>query len=450
MNSLALDSLLQKLPYLKYLIDTHGDTSLFDYAHAHYKVSPDENALFMERKKEFLEILRKYVSWRFDQDMADMVITSLSENYSVSTAEHHGPMGHPFFWQSTILRGLVNPSEAIINLCTSHVSLNNSSYPRGLVFHGDGANAPHSYLHIPFFWSNKRMCPVFGLSGYTREDIKHHAFPRIDTYLHDEIITGEQYAQIGLFLNDFVLREDVLWEKFYSSQITRLNHIWWSHMFPDLPPFIPLGAEELIQETLIDHLNRSTIITKLLTSIEIQPFIEEYFNGISCCFDRENKHWTYLFWYLDDENNRHALWREDDTLATLDKNFVVQLQASSLIENLTLWQLIPSWMLVYTILSGYYQLTCFGGFSQWDYLGKIQKAYIRILEQFAPSDEVKPVQSAILNEDMLFLMSGEKPLTALDRQIREIIEAHTMKEKAQAMTLKNSLKLMSSEILRCL
>lgn len=83
--------------------------------------------------------------------MADTVVKSLSENYAVSTAEHHGPMGHPFFWQSTILRGIVNPSEAIINLCTSHVSLGNSSYPRGLVFHGDGANAPLPYLHIPFF-----------------------------------------------------------------------------------------------------------------------------------------------------------------------------------------------------------------------------------------------------------------------------------------------------------
>lgn len=54
------------------------------------------------------------------------------------------------------------------------------------------------------------MCPVFGLSGYTIEDIKHHAFPRIDAYLHDEMITREQYSQVQLFLNDFVLREDVL------------------------------------------------------------------------------------------------------------------------------------------------------------------------------------------------------------------------------------------------
>jgi hypothetical protein len=91
------------------------------------------------------------------------VTESLSKNYAVSTAEHHGPLGHPFFFQSAILRGLVNPEEAIVNLCTSHVSLGNSSYPRGIVFHGDGVHAPAEYLHIPFFSAGKRMSPVFGL-----------------------------------------------------------------------------------------------------------------------------------------------------------------------------------------------------------------------------------------------------------------------------------------------
>lgn len=405
MNSLTLDSLLQKLPYLKYLIDTHGDTSLFDYARSHYKVSPDENTLFIERKKEFLEILRKYVSWIFHQGMADTIVESLSKNYAVSTAEHHGPMGHPFFWQSTILRGIVNPSEAIINLCTSHVSLSNSSYPRGLVFHGNGVNAPYSYLHIPFFWANKRMSPVFGLSGYTREDIRHHAFPRIDAYLRDKMITEQQYAQIQLFLNDFVLKQDILERKTYSEQITLLNHIWWSHIFPDLPQFIPLGVEELVRQILIDHLGRNTIITELLTNTEIQPFLEEYFDGISCCFERKSSRWTYLFWHLDEENNRHALWREDDTLATVGKNFSIQLRTSSLAENLALWRLIPSWMLVYTVLSCYYQLTCFGGVFQHEYLAKISEGFLKIF----PHEKLeKLTKTNTINADLYFIFGNQK------------------------------------------
>jgi len=79
-----------------------------------------------------------YASREFDPSMAEKVRESLTKNYIVSTAEHMGPLGHPFFFQSALLRGLVNSDVSIVNLCTSHVSLGNSSYPRGIVFHGDG------------------------------------------------------------------------------------------------------------------------------------------------------------------------------------------------------------------------------------------------------------------------------------------------------------------------
>lgn len=451
MNSLALDSLLQKLPYLKYLIDAHGDTSLFDYAHSHYRVSPDENPLFVERKKEFLGILEEHVSWKFDQDMADKVVTSLSKNYSVSTAEHHGPMGHPFFWQSTILRGLVNPDQAIINFCTSHVSLGNSSYPRGLVFHGDGINAPLSYMHLPFFWAKKRMSPVFGLWGYTEKDINHHTFPRLDSYLHNKNISEEKYTQIKLFLNNFVLREDILWKKSYSSQITQLNHIWWSHMFPDLPDFIPLDAEELIREILIGHLERNTEIAEFMTNPLIQPLIEECFDGISCCFNQKNKRWTYLFWYLDEENNRHALWHENGTLVTSNKDVQMKLETSSLISHLSSWHLIPSWLLVYTLFSCYYGITCFGGFSQGDYLWKIQTAYNRVQNSLSTTRENTLSQWAILNEDMIFLFADNgTPLTAVDIPIWLSNNCEEIEERSRKITLKISLKSMTEEILRCL
>ncbi len=451
MNSSALDSLLQKLPYLRHLVETHGDMSLFDYGKAYYKWTQDKDTLFLERKTEFLSIVGIFVSWKFGQNMADTVTKSLSENYAVSTAEHHGPMGHPFFWQSTILRGIVNPDEAIINFCTSHVSLGNSSYPRGLVFHGNRSSVPSSYLHLPFFSASKRMSPVFGLWGYTAEDIRHHSFPRIDSYLRDNIITEEKYTQIKLFLNNFVLRNDILWEKSYSSQITRLNNTWWSHMFPDLPDFIPLDAEELISQILINHLERNTEIAKFMTNPLIQPFIEEYFDGISCCFDQESKRWTYLFWYLDEENNRHALWRENDTLMTSDKDFQIKLDTSSLIEHLVSWKLIPSWLLVYTLLSCYYQLTCFWGFSQGDYLWKIQKAYQNVLNSLSLSSKDWFSQWAILNEYMLFLFGDHwAPRTALDIQTWMAHNRPDMEGKSREITLKISLESMTEEILRCL
>lgn len=130
---LDFDVILTQLPSLKNLLDTHGSMSLFEYGKAHYCVGNNTSV----RKQEFLEFLRGYVEKKFGSTYAETVVTALSKNYAVSTAEHHGPMGHPFFFQSALLRGLVQPELPIINFATSHVSLGNSSYPRGLVFHGD-------------------------------------------------------------------------------------------------------------------------------------------------------------------------------------------------------------------------------------------------------------------------------------------------------------------------
>ena len=131
----TLTHILKQLPSLGAIIQQYGRMSIYEYAQNNYHILPETSPLRESRKHEFLELIGDYVLQNFDESIKKE-IGSLAKNYCVSTAEHHGPMGHPFFFQSALLRGLENP-DTIINLCTSHVSLGNSSYPRGLVFHGD-------------------------------------------------------------------------------------------------------------------------------------------------------------------------------------------------------------------------------------------------------------------------------------------------------------------------
>ncbi len=451
MDSPRLSILLGQLPYLRRLVDEYGEISLFDYGKAHYRWMQNNDTLFLERKAEFLGIIRTYVSWKFDDTMAHAVAESLSKNYAVSTAEHHGPMGHPFFFQSALLRGIVNPGESIVNLCTSHVSLGNSSYPRGIVFHGDGANAPSGYIHLPFFPTNKRMSPVFRLWGYREEYIREHTRSQVTSFLRDKIITESAYDCIQNFFNNFILREDVLWEKRYSSQITKLNSSWWNHMFPNFPAYIPLDAEDIVRAILIKHIEKNTAINQIMTNIAIQPMIEEYFNGISCCFERNNKRWTYLFWHLDEKNNRHALWREWNKLVCANWSFQVQLDSPSILYALNSESLIPSGLLVYTTLSCYYGLKCFWGFSQGNYLPKIQQAYKNILQDIPWAETYLGEEPPILNEDMVFLYEKSWEIsTALDLYINDDLNTEKVLYWCQKTTLKESLEKMTWEIERCL
>lgn len=127
-DSVSQGSVYDKAPSLRELLEKYGDLSVFEYGESHYR--NDEKKSHIQRKKDFLAFFSSYITKKFNAELATSVTTSLDNNYCVSTADHHGPIGHPFWFQSGILRGLVRPGEAIVNLCTSHVSLGNSSYPR--------------------------------------------------------------------------------------------------------------------------------------------------------------------------------------------------------------------------------------------------------------------------------------------------------------------------------
>ncbi|MEI6711607.1 MAG: hypothetical protein WCK88_05490 [bacterium] len=120
---LDFDEILIKLPSLKNLLATHGSISLFDYARGHYHGFQNDSPVSQSRKEEFLSFMSDYVVQRHGIEMAESVVNAFSKNYAVSTAEHHGPMGHPFFFQSTLLRAITQPELPVVNFATSHVSL---------------------------------------------------------------------------------------------------------------------------------------------------------------------------------------------------------------------------------------------------------------------------------------------------------------------------------------
>jgi len=456
------DAVLAYLPSLKNLLDTHGSMSLFEYAQKNYSISENTSNLAQRRKQEFLDFLQWYVEKKFWDTYADTVIAALSKNYAVSTAEHHGPMWHPFFFQSALLRAITQSELPVINFATSHVSLGNSSYPRGLVFHagetmnneqwimnngGSGSDnqlnqqnalnvSNGGYLHLPFFSSKLRMCPVFALPAYTRRDIEENCIKRLKKYYREYIISEGMYEDILEFIQQHILDSWILAVKTYSEQITHLNHIWWATLFPEMPASISLDAEDLVIELLKKHLHEETSFSRLFTDMDIQSDIEEAFDGISCCFDRKNHSGTYLFWYLDAENKRHALWREDDELVSIDKSFRMKMTPEAYKYHFEQNRLIPSGLLVYTLFVCYYGVTCFGGIFQGAYLPALKKAFENI---FSSTSESINIKTNIINADLYFLFREDGvPITGLDF-VAKSIQSSSL-EKIRYISLEEAIK----------
>lgn len=89
-----LKYVLDRAPTLRILLEKYGHNSVWNYAQEKY-LHPQES----QKKIEFLDFLTKYVSQRHSPEIAHLVKKSLEKNYAVSTADHHGPIGHPFWFQ---------------------------------------------------------------------------------------------------------------------------------------------------------------------------------------------------------------------------------------------------------------------------------------------------------------------------------------------------------------
>jgi hypothetical protein len=174
--------------------------------------------------------------------------------------------------------------------------------------------------------------------------------------------------------------------------------------------------------------------------------IEKNFDGISCCFDLKNRRWTYLFWYLDKYNKRHALWREGTTLISDSCDVKIILDQENILNALQKKNIIPSGLLVYSILAGYYWLRCFWWYAQWTYLPHVLNAYTKTTGESVPKHE------SILCEDMIFSFTQNwRIATALDMLYEK--ECHSPEKlliNAQNTTLETSICSMIPEIIRCL
>ena len=429
-----------RTPALRILLEKYWNISLFDYAKEKYTIIQPT-----ERKKYFLAFLSSYIIKKFNTELATLVTTSLDNNYCVSTADHHGPAGHPFWFQSGILRGLVRPDEAIVNLCTSHVSLGNSSYPRGFVMQSDTCHIPH--LQLPFFPASARMSPVFGYPAFREENVTQSCLSQLKKHTREWHISDEKYNIIRSWIEKNLLNEKILQCKTYSEQITLINHQLWGDIFGDtLPPLITLDGEDIVREILMSHLEDGVGFTEMLTNEALQSTIEEQFDGISCCFERKALRGTYFFWYLDENHERHALWRTGSMLCTSDGSINIKMNRECLTEALKTKKLIPSGLLMYTTLAGYYGLKCFGGFAQWDYLPQVLKAYSSFVEEsYLPHE-------SILCEDMVFSFTKNWAIsTALNMlSDKELSHREKLLTEARNTTLSASICAMIPELARCL
>lgn len=374
------EAVFLKRPVLRQLLKEAGDMSAFEYAKRYTQTNhtvPDE------LKAECINEIYTHAKEIFGEEIARSVKEQLGQNYAVSTNDHAGPMTHPFFLNGNLLAMASIASEHlmqenVIVLAFHNVSLGNSSFPRGILFH---TQANGHMARIPLFPARQRAAPVYGLGAYTKQDAEHGYNSCV---LANNIDKNSQEAlRLRAAFEAIYLAPDVLREKTFSNQIGLTNLALGQSLFsaakPTLPRLIYLNEEAIVLRLLLAHLERATPLAQILLESSVQEKIEILFDGIPGGFTLSQHQGTFLFWYLPHgSSHRIALWRKGEQLVSLDGSVTIELTPSSLKKHIELHELLPSTMLSMITLSCYYGLTCFGGFSQVNYLTWMTEAYRKL------------------------------------------------------------------------
>jgi hypothetical protein len=394
-----LENDLQKLrklvfdrrPVLKEIIEKHGHKSLHEYVKDYLDVN--SNVIIEERQSEFLETFGIEVERVLGKEVAKSAVTQLKKYYFVSTADHMGPINHPFFVNSNLLIAssiFNNPDPVLKNvivLACSNISIDNSSFPRGLFFHNCVDN--NFQLHrLPFFSGNLRPASVYKISAYGDEELDK-MFTALKDKLEEGKITQVEFDRVEAILKRIYVYPEVLDKKWYKDQICLTNFNLWKEFFSEskenLPNLIYVSLEDVVVNLLIkNHLNQDTIINHILFDPEYEKYISSYFEDIFGSFSSANASGTYLFWALPDgAKNKMQLWRKGDFLVTKDESYKIELKPDLIKEALGKKELIPCLLLDFMLVSLYYGVKCLGGFNQVNYLTMMKEGYIKMNEKLS-------------------------------------------------------------------
>lgn len=386
------NAVLDKKPVLKEILAQRGSKNLYEYA----KDYIDVNLVppIHEREDELLSTFEREVGKRLGTQIAKEATDQLRKYYYVSTADHHGPLCHPFFLNSNLIASapLFEKQDPVLKnvivLACANISFDNSSFPRGLFFNSY-ANGMVERHELPFFPRSVRPRPVYKYGPYGTDGIDKIKKILIEKAKEGHI-TQKQSENIAVLLDEIYAKPDVLNSSTFSDQVTKTNFELWQKFFNpgknpqhshiDPPNLIYLEQETFVNQLLMDHhLDSDTTINHILFDKAYNPLMEQYFDGVTGGFSLEKKIGTYLFWGLPGNSKyRLQMVKEGNSLVSVDGSYRVELTPDSLHEKLTKQELIPSTLLSFIVLAFYYGLKLLGGFSQVNYLTFMKNAYIKM------------------------------------------------------------------------
>lgn len=272
----------------------------------------------------------------------------------------------------------------VIVLACANISLNNSSFPRGLLFNTYHKEARELKTHrLSFLPSNSHSCSAYNFRAYMPPEIEK-VQKRLRELVREEGVPQVTADRLRMLIDEIYNVPELYQCSSYREQVAKTNRELWKKFFSasgqSLPELLYIGQEDVVIRLLTKyHLTQDTVINHILFDPEYEPFINNYFEGIFGSFSKKDATGTYLFWALPKGGKiNKQLWRKGNYLVTKDESYKVELTPEAIREAMISGELIPSLLVNFITLSFYYGLKCLGGFNQINYLTLMKNSYIKM------------------------------------------------------------------------
>ena len=377
-------------PAFKRVLKEHGSSTLSDYFEA---LGADYAPLNvpLRRQRELVSVIVTRVKKLLSNQAAEAATQYFKKRYTVSTAAHHDFATHPFFANYLIAAGYANKDvgiSAIPVLSCAGISLNNSSFPRGLLVHDEKLHEQR----LKVISLKNHHHPVYGYPGYPAAIIPQTTQPDLQQLI-GTILAGSAPKHTKL-----------------TDQITIAVHTMVKYL-PGLTQSeaLYLPQEEVASELfLAHHLKQKTIMHRIVFEAPVRALFIEKYNGIIGAHDEQKHTGSHLFWGLT-ESRRIALHIQGNRLLSVDESISIPLTPSAIRRALLTKRIMPTMGFTLSLLSFYYGLACAGGFSQVGYLTEMKSAYRALLAALPRLETEHAIADAVPTN----LFSGEFVLATL-------------------------------------
>ncbi|MBN1932023.1 MAG: hypothetical protein JW786_10500 [Desulfobacterales bacterium] len=416
-------------------IEQYGNFTLYDYLKNLLKKVEKP----YQKRDDLVEAVYRYAAPLLGESIAKQASHDLVLYPVVLTANHHGVDYFSQSIQGSIIFSLSaltcnNYAKTVLVFSFGAISLNNSTYPRGLLLyntekHNEFDNMPKK---LPIYSDRFKRQMVSNVNGFDKVMIIR-AQARFDKMIHDRKISPTLASPLRQILWQDYCDATVMNLTNYSEQSVIVNSRIWKRIFSEseiVPKSVCIEIEKVVSILLkSDLLNPESLTWCVMFDSKLRKNLLYELDGEKACWKRKMLYQrlgksrvgekkekipdgcgTHFFWGVDDTGRRIPLYLKSDSsnndvvLHGMDdhgKIWEFPFTFNSILKCLKEARLIPSLFTCFLTVAFARGFTCLGGYFQCKYLPIMQRGLVNALKKTGGYDNMVQHVSKVTTDGYL-------------------------------------------------